>query len=147
MKKLLIISCVIIVTVVLPILFFDSFLKNGFLKLFFETQMISLLGTILALNLALGASLQAILFNIEMQQNKELFVNTRREIKENMLFMIAIFIILFVAQVATPLLTIANKYLLVSITGIKLLLFFLYLYAVKEIGESIFHISHKNTKT
>ncbi len=147
MKKLFIISCVIIVTVVLPILFFDNFLKNGFLKLFFETQMIPLLGTILALNLALGASLQAILFNIEVQHDKVLFVNARREIKENMLFMIIVFIILFVVQVATPLVTIENKYLLANITGIKLLLFFLYLYAVKEIGESIFHITHKNIKS
>jgi len=151
MKKLLIICCIITTILILPILVIDYYIKNEFLKIFFNSQAIPLLGTILALNMALGASLQAILINIEVQHQKEnLFISTRREIKENILFMIITFLLLFILQVSTPILNKSNFFLVTFLTGIKLLLFFLYLYAVKEMGEAVFHISNKkiinNTK-
>ncbi len=143
MKKLTIIICIIVTLVVLPILGLDFCVENGFLTNFFKEQAIPLMGTILALNLALAASLQAILLGLETQKNISL-VETRKEVKENVIFMITVFVLVFILQIITPEKNIDNKSLLTIITGLKLLFFFLYLYAVYEISNVLFQISSKN---
>jgi len=143
MKKLITIICIIVTTIVLPILLLDFYTGNGFLSKFFNEQIIPLMGTILALNLALAASLHAILLGLEVQKNVSL-VGTRKEVKSNVLFMIIIFILVFILQIITPKMGLNNLLLMTTITGLKLLFFFLYLYAVYEISSVLFHIGNNN---
>ena len=139
MKKIISIPSIIIVGIILPILLFYYYGSTQYLNLFFEQQMIPLMGTIMALNFATAASLQAILYNIE--ENKKIkFEKTRNEIEKNLIFMIIVFILTFVLQVINLPERRLSMYFLVSL---KLLLFFLYFYILYDLNRALFRITNK----
>lgn len=139
MKKIISIPSIIIVGIILPILLFYYYGSTQYLNLFFEQQMIPLMGTIMALNFATAASLQAILYNIE--ENKKIkFEKTRNEIEKNLIFMIIVFILTFILQVINLPERRLAIYLLVSF---KLLLFFLYFYILYDLNRALFRITNK----
>ena len=70
MKKLLFVSCTILVVIVLPCILLYHYGSHNYLDKFFSEQMIPLMGTIMALNFAIATSLQTMLYSIE-QTNKD----------------------------------------------------------------------------
>ncbi len=139
MKKIISIPSIIIVGIILPILLFYYYGSTQYLNLFFEQQMIPLMGTIMALNFATATSLQAILYNIE--ENKKIkFEKTRNEIEKNLIFMIIVFILTFILQVINLPERRLAIYFLVSF---KLLLFFLYFYILYDLNRALFRITNK----
>ena len=138
MKKLVLVSCTILVIIVLPCILLYHYGSHNYLDKFFNEQMIPLMGTIMALNFAIATSLQAMLYNIE-QTNKEVtFKRTRNEIVENLIFMIILFVIVFIMQVCTVPMRRLYTY---GFVCIKLLLFFLNFYVMYDLNRALFSIS------
>lgn len=101
MKKLVCVSCTILVVIVLPCILLYHYGSHNYLDKFFSEQMIPLMGTIMALNFAIATSLQAMLYNIEQANKDVTFKKTRNEIVENLIFMIILFTTVFIIQVCT----------------------------------------------
>lgn len=140
MKKLICISCTILVVIVLPCILLYHYGSHLYLDKFFSDQMIPLMGTIMALNFAIATSLQAMLYNIEQFTKDVTFKKTRNEIVEDLIFMIILFIIAFIMQVcAVPI----RKLYTYGFICLKLLLFFLNFYVMYDLNRALFSI-HKN---
>ena len=92
MKKLIQVCCTILVIIVLPCVLLYHYGARNYLELFFNEQMIPLMGTIMALNFAVATSLQVMLYNIEQSNKNITFNKTRNEIVENLIFVIILFI-------------------------------------------------------
>jgi len=141
MKKLTYIILIICVFVIFPCLVLYHSGATLFLDKFLNEQMIPLMGTIMALNFASATALHAVLLDIEEKYEKDIFLQTKKEIRQNLIFMISTFIIMFIIQMVD----IVNKNIfLYTLVGIKLLLFFLYFYAIYDLNNALFSISKKN---
>lgn len=140
MKKMIALFCVLLVFIGIPIAYLYKIGFKNYLDLFFLNQMIPLMGTIMALNFALAASLQAILINMETIIKQKTFANSRKEINHNLLFMMILFGLVFILQIfncpnSTSILFILNS--------LKITLFAFYFYAVYEISTAIYKVSTK----
>jgi len=141
MKKIISVISVIIVFIIIPILFLYYCGSQEYLDTFFAEQMIPLMGTIMALNFATASSLQAILFSIEDKKDMNIFAATKSEIRQNLIFMIVVFLLAFILQVIkNP----ASKMLLYPLISIKLLVFFMYFYAIYDLNKALFCIAKKD---
>lgn len=137
MKKLTYVSCTILVIIVLPCIFLYHYVSHEYLDKFFNEQIIPLMGTIMALNFAVAASLQAILYSIEQVNANATFTKTRNEVVQNLIFMIILFAIVFILQVnGIP----ARKLYSYSLICIKLLIFFLNFYIMYDLNRALFAI-------
>lgn len=138
MKKLLFVSCTILVVIVLPCILLYHYGSHNYLDKFFSEQMIPLMGTIMALNFAIATSLQATLYSIEQTNNDVTFKKTRNEIVENLIFMIIVFTIVFIIQMCTvPM----RRLFTYGFICLKLLLFFLNFYVMYDLNRALFSIS------
>lgn len=79
----------------LPAIALSLSLNNNFLFLYSQNQSISVLATILALNVAVVTFMIGTLFSVEAKAGKVLFDSTRKELQDNVVFMIFLFILNF----------------------------------------------------
>lgn len=120
---------------------------NGFYSSFFETQSLSVMGTIMGLNIATAAYITGHLADIEARLDKgEIFSKTRRELKHNIILMIILFILHFVILVVTPdyssiqITGLMGQITKFGLLGVHTLLFSIYLYALFEMTKVMFSI-------
>ena len=132
---------IIIVFVSLPCCILYKMGATSYLDKFFDEQMIPLMGTILALNFTLISSLQVFLLSIEEQKNI-VFSTTRKELKSNIVAMIAIFVLSFFLQITDFKFCRLVFYILM---GTKLTLFFTYMYIVYDLSSALFKITNKKS--
>ncbi len=140
MKKIIAVLSVIVTFIVLPCCTLYKLGSTSYLDKFFADQMISLMGTILALNFALIAAMQTFLLNIEQEFGKEMFYKTRTEINSNIIAMLIIFILCFILQCVDFKMPRLILYLLMAT---KLTLFFTYLYIIYDLSSALFKIIKK----
>ena len=138
-----------LILIEIPILIIDHFVGNGFLTDFMKNQSLTIMGTLLGLNIASSIFLVGYLTNIESIRNKQLFTRSKKEIKQNIYLMIIIFLLQLIVLVATPSIT-KNSSEVIKNTSmweirISLFLFLFYFLMLYEMTSSIFLID-KNIK-
>ena len=138
MKNIIAVLSVIVTFIVLPCCILYKLGSTSYLDKFFADQMISLMGTILALNFALIAALQTFLLNKEQECKQQLFNNTRTEINHNIITMLIIFIFCFILQCIDFRLPRIFFYLFMAT---KLTLFFVFIYMIYDLSSALFKIS------
>ena len=130
----------------IPFLLTDLFIKNGFLTHFLVNQSTIIMGTILALNVTTASFLLTHLTSIEVQSKKIIFDASAKEIKQQLFFMIGIFLVHIFVLTATPQLSDRLKTLYYILRSLNLLLFLVFLYGLYEIIKAIFIIRHASHK-
>lgn len=114
---------------------------NGFLYKFFREQSIGIVATVLALNIATITFLLGHLVTIESKANKELFSDTKKEIKDNIYFMTGLFAVMFisVALMNETLVWNINTFMFNPVALLALTVFILIFVCLFEILNAIFH--------
>lgn len=75
----------------------DAYVGSGFINKFLDTQVLSIMATLMGLNIATASFLISNLINIELKTSKKIdFKSTRNEIKDNLYFMIALLSLEFI---------------------------------------------------
>lgn len=97
------------------------------------------MGTILAIYIAAAGSFLAIIQGHEDKQNRDIFKGTTRELKQNILFVIIIFIIHMFLLVITPK-EVTSVVIPIVLKSFKTLTFVLYIYALYELSKVLFSI-------
>ena len=120
-------------------LIFHFFPSHTFLQEFLFGQSIPIMGTMLAINIPTATFLIAELVKLEKEQNKELFPNTIKEIKHNMILMFILFPIQIVLLAIAP--DKNFQYFFVYL-WLGLFIFSLYIYALWEMVRSIFQVRY-----
>jgi hypothetical protein len=128
-----------------PVLVADALVGNGFLANFITNQSFSIMATMLGFNIATSAFLVGHLTNIELQLRKSIFKKSRRELRQNLVFMFVVFLIYLILLTATPkepgawTVTISSASISIF-TAASLFLFMLYMFAVFELTKAIFSV-------
>jgi len=126
------------------ILTLDVITKSNYSISFLTNQSLQIVGTIIALNVATVTFLLNNLSSIEREVDKELFVATRREIKQNIYTIIAIFPLLLAVNISINHKVLQAEHLQWShilLSGLGLLLVFFVIYSMFEIISSVFEIN------
>lgn len=146
-KTLGVIFCSILLSV--PIMYLDHRWGNGFLLEFFKEQAVGIVATVLALNIATITFLLGHLVTIENKVNKSLFSGTKREVRDNVYFMAAMFVVMFVAVTAmnARLTWSINSYHFNPLVLLALVAFILVFACLFEIVEAIFKATKFVTET
>lgn len=142
MLRLIQIVATIFVFGVLPILCIAYFSGGKFLEKFFVDQSLSLMGTILAIYIAASSSFIAILMSFEEKKGKLIFINTTKELKENIIFIFCLFIIHFILLTGTPSSS-ENTILIWTLNGAKTFTFLLFIFALYELSSQLFTVKDK----
>jgi len=128
-----------------PFMVADYLWGSKFVGEFLRNQSLQIMGTILALNIATASFLVGHLLDIEMKAGKSIFDDTIRELKHNIYFMLALFILQMISLTLSDAATfVAYKY---WIMGFSLMLFFAYLFCLYEITATIFSLRKFINKT
>jgi hypothetical protein len=142
-KKLGIVFIVIVLTLVLVLT--DSLTSAGYLRDFLKGQSIGVIATLIALNVATVTFLLGNLMSVEQKAEKELFKNTKTEIRHNVFFMFGaffaqvIFVIIGSKDYALKLAGVDVNFYINSLAVFSIILVFT---AIIEVINSIFEISH-----
>lgn len=88
------------ILITIPAVALSGWANNSFLFNFSQNQSISVLATILALNVAVVTFMMGTLLSIEAKADKTLFANTRKELLDNIIFMTVLFLINFTVVAA-----------------------------------------------
>lgn len=136
LKKLGILFVLILLTI--PFLALDYFWGGEFIHDFLKNQSLQIMGTILALNIATASFLVGHLIDIEIKLECKIFDASVNEIKENIYFMIFLFLLqLFILSFSESLCNINVCY---WVKWLALVNLFLYLYCLYEITAALFTV-------
>ena len=139
MMKVLQIFSMIVILGVLPILGADYFSNNRFIEKFMQEQSIAIMGTILAVYFVAATSLLSIMMRHEEKvQKKNIFKNSTKELKHNIILVFCIFIFHFFVLVAIP--TGLEGCVRIILKGIQIFSFLLYIYTLYELSNVLFSI-------
>ena len=141
MKKLIVIISIIFTFIAFPCCVLYKLGSTAYIDKFFNEQMISLMGTMLALNFALIASLQTFVANLEKLYNETAFIKTKKEINTNITALLIIFVLTFILQCINTEIPRLPFYIIMML---KFTLFFLYIYAIYDISSALFKTIKKN---
>lgn len=140
MIRILQILSTLIVLGVAPIVASDCLWGDGFLDKFMRDQSLSIMGTILAIYIAAAASFLAIIMGFEKEDANIRFNSTASEIKQNICFIIAVFIIHLLLLSGSPNEKLAPQWLLILMKSLKTFTFLIYIYALYELSVVLFGI-------
>jgi hypothetical protein len=133
----------IILLVEAGVLYLESITKSSFLTGFLTNQSLQIMGTMLALNVATASFLVGNLTNLEISLKRALFASSKSEIKQNLLFMVVVFLldlgILIIIPPAVQSNILFSPEFLSKASSF--FLFLLYFYALYELTEAIFSVN------
>lgn len=144
MTKLIIIFLGIFILGTIPAVALDFYSGSDFLDKFMQEKSLSLMGTILAIYIAMSASFIAILNNYENEQGKNIFSKTVKELKMNIVFIFIVFVLHFFLLAGT-----SKSFGLILDLVFKLaktFTFLLFLYALYELSNALFTVNSKLPK-
>lgn len=124
------------------ILYFDYKSDAGFLDQFFNNQSLSIMGTMLGTSLASTIFLISQLLNFELSIfKKNVFHTSKKELKQDIIFMITIFFMHFLLMLFVPFPTVKDfKLYLLIIKGANLFLWCLFMSAFLDLTRMLFKI-------
>ena len=140
MVKILQIVATIIVFGVVPIVWADYYSENKFIDHFMKNQSLSIMGTILAIYIATAASFLAIIMGYEKTQKEVIFNGTSAEIKQNIKFIIVVFVLHLFLLALTPSDIEKNQNCVFFLRSASVLTFLLYIYSLYEMSDILFGI-------
>lgn len=140
MKKFIAIISIVFTFISFPLCLLYKLGSVTYIDKFFAGQMIPLMGTMLALNFALIASLQIFIRGLENLYEENSFSATKNEINTNIVALLIIFILTFMLQCIDFKMP---KLLFYIIMMSKFTLFFLYIYAIYDISSALFKTARK----
>ncbi len=129
----------------IPILLIDSFVKNGFLDDFFGGDSVTLMGTLLGLELVVVVFMIQCMTEVEFKKNKSIFSTTKREIKHDTVFLFSLFTVHLLILIFTPKFLdgcdLFNKHIGTLCKGLNVFLFTLFLFCLYNIIKAAFTMS------
>ena len=123
----------------MPFFVAEYIFKCGFINKFLTEQSLQIMGTILALNIATASFLVGHLMDIEIKKQREIFSSSIKEVRDNIYFMIALFILQLTSLTLNAILK--NNVLGANITLFLAIIFFLtYIFCLFEMTQSVFSL-------